>query len=143
MRGYRSYGNYSSSHITPLERILSGLSYLTSGLVGFIWIIVSHIKGKSLSSFARFNIFQSIFIFISIYVLGIIFNILLGMAQMMPVIGPLTVNIAYLLKDYPLILGFSIINFAIIALCLYMAISAFLGKHAEVPWFSDNVRRMV
>ncbi|OGI04214.1 MAG: hypothetical protein A2Y25_08915 [Candidatus Melainabacteria bacterium GWF2_37_15] len=124
------------------DRIISSLSYLTSGLVGFIWLIVSHIRHDRLSAFTRFHIFQSIFIFILIYVVGLVLNILLAIVKIMPIIGPLTVNIAYFLKDFPLILGFSIINFAIVALSVYLAFSAFMGRYGEVPGVSDTVRKM-
>lgn len=124
------------------DKIVSGLTYLTSGLVGFVWLIVSHIRRQPLSSFTRFHIFQSIFIFIILYLMGLVFNILLAFVQIMPFIGPLTVNIVYYLKDFPLILGFSLVNFSIIALSLYLSVCGFTGKEGEVPWVSDTIRRM-
>jgi len=124
------------------ERLISGFSYLTFGLVGFIWLIFSHIRNERMSPFLRFNIFQSIFIAIILYLLGIVFNIILGIVQIVPIIGPITVNIAYYLKDYPMVLGYSPIDFAKLALVFYLAISAFTGRYGEVPWVSDTVRRM-
>ena len=124
------------------NRIISSLSYLTSGLVGFIWLIVSHIRHDRLSAFTRFHIFQSIFIFIFIYVVGLVLNILLGIVQIMPLIGPLVVNINLFLTKWPVILGHSLTESFIIALSLYLAISAFLGRYGEVPWVSDTVRKM-
>lgn len=124
------------------DRVVSGLSYLTSGLVGFVWLIVSHIRKDRLSAFTRFHIFQSIFIFILLYVAGLVLNILIGFVQIMPIIGPITVNIAYFLRDYPLVLNLSAVNFGIVALALYLSISAFIGRYGEVPWVSDTVRRM-
>lgn len=142
MRGYKSYGNYNSG-LTMQDKIISGLSYLTTGLVGFIWIIVSHIRGQSLSNFTRFHIFQSIFIFILLYLLGMVFNILLAFVQLIPLIGPVVVNIVYYLKVYPMILGFSLINFSIIGVTIYLAVYSFLGKYGEIPWVSDTIRKMV
>lgn len=124
------------------DKIISGLSYITSGLVGFIWLIISHLRRDRVSGFTRFHIFQSIFIFILLYVLGIVFNILTGFVQIMPIIGPIMVNIVYFFRDAPVVLGFSVVNFGIITLTLYLAISAFMGRYGEVPWISDTVRRM-
>ncbi len=129
--------------ITSLkDRLISGFTYLTFGLVGFIWLIISHLRQERPSPFNRFNIFQSIFIAIILYLLGLVFNIILGIVEIMPIIGPITVNIAYYLTDYPMILGYSVVNFAKIALILYLAVFAFMGRQGEVPWVSDTVRRM-
>ena len=67
MRGYKG-SIPKKQYIDMPERILSSLSYLTSGMVGFVWLIITHLQGKSLSSFARFHIFQSIFLSIILYV---------------------------------------------------------------------------
>jgi len=124
------------------DKIFSCLSCLTYGLTGFLWIIISHLRGQSLSSFARFHVFQSIFVFIAIYVVGLILNILLGIVQIMPFIGAFIINIVYFLKGYPLIFGLSAIPLLIQGLSIYMAVSAFLGKYAEIPGVSETVRKM-
>ena len=142
MRGYRNYTNYKPN-FNIQERIFSGLTCLTYGLVGFIWLIVSHIRRQSLSSFARFHVFQSILVFFALYIIGLILNIFLGFLQIMPFIGPLFVNLAYFIKGYPLIFGFSATQLLIEGLAAYMAIFAFLGKYPEVPGISDTVRRIV
>lgn len=142
MRGYRSFSP-ATSYASTWDKVLSGLSYLTYGLVGFVWIIVSHIRNQSISSFARFNIFQAIFVFICLYVVSIVFNILFGFAQAMPFIGGFFANIKYFFTGYPLILGYPLTVFLIEGLKVYMAVLAFMGKYAELPWFSDTVRRMV
>lgn len=124
------------------DKIISGLTYPTCGLVGFIWIIITHIRRDRLSSFTRFHAFQSIFIYILLYLFGIIFNILVGFAQIMPVIGSVVENINLFLTKWPIILGYSLTKFSLIALTLYLSIFAFMGRYGEVPWISDTVRRM-
>lgn len=128
--------------VSMKDKIISGLTYLTSGVVGFIWIIITYLRRDRLSGFTRFHIFQSIFIYILLYVLGLVFNILTGFVQIIPIIGPLTVNLVYFFRDAPIVLGFSVINFAIITLTVYLSIFAFMGKIGEVPWVTDTVRRM-
>ncbi len=141
MRGYRNYTNYRPQ-ISPLERLISGLSCLTYGLAGFIWIIISHIRNQPLSSFTRFHIFQSIFVFIGIYVLGLILNIFLGFVKIMPFIGPIIVNIVYFVNGYPLIFGLPATVFIVQALAVYMAVCAFMGRYAEIPGVSEHFKRM-
>ena len=142
MRGYKSYPSYRPDQSMP-DRIFSGLSCLTYGLTGFLWLIVSHIKGQSLSSFARFHVFQSIFVFIGVYVIGLILNIFLGFVQIMPFIGPVVANLVYYVSGYPVIFGLPAVTFLVQALAVYMAAFAFWGKYAEVPGVSDSVRRMI
>ncbi len=142
MRGHRSFTT-SGSYAGPEDRIVSGLSCLTYGLVGFIWIIVSHIRGKSLSSFARFHIFQSIFVFIGIYIISLILNLFIGFVQIMPFIGPFVANLVYYINGYPLIFGLSAATFFLQALAIYMAVFAFWGRYAEIPGISDQIRRMI
>jgi len=142
MRGYRNYTNYKPA-ISIEDRVVSGLSFLSYGLIGFIWIIVSHIRGKSLSSFARFHIFQSIMFFIGVYVITLILNIFLGFVQIMPFIGSIVANIVYYTSEYPLVLDLPLTTFLVQAVAVYMAVFSFLGKYAELPKLSDYVRQMV
>ena len=58
MRRFKSFSNYKQNADTT-DKILSALSCLTTGLVGFIWLIVSHIRGVSLSSFAKPSLFKA------------------------------------------------------------------------------------
>lgn len=142
MRGRRNFAP-GRPYASMEDRIISGLTCLTWGLVGFIWIIISHIRGQSLSSFSRFHIFQSIMIFIGIYVLGLILSIFLGFIQLMPFVGPFVANIVYFVSGYPLVFGLSATTFFVQALAVYMAVFSFMGKYAEVPGISNYIRRMV
>jgi len=144
MRGYKGI-RPKRPNIDIYERIFSGLTYLTSGMAGFVWLIVAHFQGKSLSPFARFNIFQSIFLSILIYVAGILLNILASIAQIIPFFGTLVMNIVYYLVQYPLPLsgGQSIIGLALIFLHVYLAFYAFTGRFGRIPLVSDMVKQMV
>jgi len=141
MRGYR-HTNYKPN-ISTQEKFFSGLTCLTYGLTGFLWLIVSHIRKQSLSPFARFHIFQSILVFFALYIIGLILNIFLGFLQIMPFIGPIFVNIAYFIKGYPLIFGLSAAQLLIEGIAAYMAVFALWGKYAEVPGISDTVRKII
>lgn len=144
MRGYREF-RPKKPYISVNDRIFSSLSYLTSGMVGFIWLIVTHLQGKSLSPFARYHIFQSIFLSIIIYVASILLNILTSVIQIIPFLGSLVMNIIYYFVQYPLPLtgGQSLVGLALIILYGYLAFYAFTGRFGRVPWVSDMVKQMV
>ncbi|MEI8388860.1 MAG: hypothetical protein WCG23_03135 [bacterium] len=144
MSGYKG-SIPKKQYIDMPERILSSLSYLTSGMVGFVWLIITHLRGKSLSSFARFHIFQSIFLSIIIYVASILLNIIASVVQIIPFFGTLVMNIIYYLVQYPLPLpgGQSIVGLALIIFYFYLAFYAFTGRYGRIPWISDMVKQMV
>ena len=58
-----------------MERIISALSYLTFGMAGVVWIIVSYIVKNRMSAFCSYNVYQSIFFAIFIYILSLFCSI--------------------------------------------------------------------
>lgn len=123
------------------EKVISGLCYLSVGLIGLLYIIVS---GKSSqSSFFRFHFLQSIIL----GVLGCLLNwtanafvsILGGMLGLFGEAGSgpsywVATSIQFLLHN---------IYLAGILLLGYGAIWAFLGKYAEIPFVSNIVRQQI
>jgi uncharacterized membrane protein len=141
MRGYQSY-NTRRPVIEMPERIFAALTYLTSGLIGFIWLVVSHLQHRSLSGFAKYNIFQSLLLSILIYVAGILLNIVVSIASIIPFFGALVINIVYYFSQMPLLFNRSLIELAIFATYIYLAVFAFNGKCGRLPYISDMVRQM-
>ena len=122
-----------------VEKVISGLCYLSFGLIGLLYIIVS---GKSANSdFFRFHFMQAI-------VLGIL-GVLLGWtAQSMTSIlggifglfGPAGGSAwSYVGPGIGLVAG--IVEKLGLGLFLYGSIFAFLGKYAEIPFLSKMVRQ--
>ena len=140
MRQFRSFQN---GYPTAFEKLICGFSYLSMGFVGFIWLIISYVTGNgSPRNFVRFHIFQSIFISVIVYLFKIVAGILLAFITLIPFIGNLVQAVVFYTAQYPLILGFSILQFALISLIVYLAAFSFLGKNAEVPWVSENIRKI-
>ena len=45
----RGYSNYKNAQVVPFfERLIAVFTYLTTGIVGLLWIILAQISGKSL-----------------------------------------------------------------------------------------------
>lgn len=70
-----------------IEKIVSGLSYLTMGFVGFIWLIISLVRRTPLTKFLQYHIFQSIFISIGYVLLCLLLGLLLNIMSMIPFIN--------------------------------------------------------
>ncbi len=142
MSNYRGFKN-SRNYADMSEKVLSALSYLTSGLIGFIWLVVSHIRKKPLSSFAKYHIFQALFLSILLYVTNILLNIIISVIQIIPFLGAFITNIVYYLVQYPLIINYSIVQFGLIVIYIYLASFAFMGKQGRLPVVSDMIKQMV
>jgi len=142
MTNYRSNKNYKIN-IESSEKIICALTYLTTGLVGFIWLIFAHVKKRHISSFAKYNIFQSLFISIILYIAKILLGIIVSVAQIIPILGSLVINIVYYLAQYPVFMNFSLIETVMIAVYFYLAYFAFMGKYPRLPVISDWVKQMM
>lgn len=126
---------------TKWERIVAGFCYLTFGLIGLLYIIVSGRSGQS--SFFRFHFLQSIILGIIGLILswcsGIFVTLLSAILGMVDSLAPgLGTQSAYWISQAVLI-----IVRAAYLLLIYGMIWAFLGKYAEIPYISNLVRQQM
>lgn len=119
-----------------VERTVAGLCYVSGGLIGLLYIIIS--RSQSQSMFFRFHFLQSMIL----VALGILLsltsqiteNILGGMLGLMNLGSP-GVVMGYIGMGIQLIMNGGLL------LMLYGMIMAFLGKFAEIPLISPLVRQ--
>lgn len=135
------YSHYQNKPFM-IERIVAGLSYLTMGFAGFIWLIIGLIRKTHLTQFLQYHIFQSIFISIGYVLLCLILGFLLNILSMIPFINILAAQIA-LFFNAPVIFGYSIIQTAIYILLFYLAITSFMGIYSRIPWVSNIIDQNV
>ena len=121
-----------------IERIVAPLSYLTMGMAGFIWLIVSLFTGAGLKPFLQYHIFQSIFISLGFTVLSLFIGFVSNILSFIPLINKLVAQIAFLL-NMPLLFGYSLIQIVIYSVLIYLAGTSFMGKFSYVPWISDII----
>lgn len=130
---------------TFIDRIVCSLSYLSFGLVGFVWIIIGFLMKKNLKTFVAYHVYQSIFLSILLYIIQILFSIIIGFIDVMPFVGPIFVHVVHFFTNPVYFFGLSLINLFLATLVIYLAIGAFFGKYVYIPWISDiinsNVRR--
>ena len=121
---------------TTVEKICAGLSYLTFGIAGLLYTVLS--KSGNQSQLFRFHFMQSIMLWI--------LATLLGWGS-----GPLVEIVAAIMKGVAsgalpgFLLGYGIVvnilTYSFYLLLIYGAVLAFLGKSAEVPFISNLVRQ--
>ncbi len=127
------------NHKNPqmVERAVAGLCYLSGGLIGLLYIVIS--RSKSQSMFFRFHFLQAMILvalgFLLSLTLSITNNILGGMASLMQ-LGEQANSILNVVG-----IGVEWIMRGGILLVLYGMVMAFLGKYAEIPVVSPLVRQ--
>lgn len=121
-----------------IERIVAALTYLTMGMVGFIWLIAGLFTKARLKPFLQYHIFQSIFIALGFTVLSIFIGWLSNLLSFIPIINRLVAQITFLL-NMPLFFDYSLLQTVIYAVLIYLAVTAFMGKYSYIPWVSDII----
>lgn len=131
------------SHNKPsvLERVVSSLCYLTFGLVGLLYIVISGTRSQS--PFLRFHFLQSIILGILGVLLGwtsgIFVSLLASALGLFDSLAPgLGTQAAYWLG-----IAMSVLVRAAYLLLLYGMLGALFGKCTEIPFISNLVRQQM
>ena len=134
----------SSRYENPymIERIVSALSYLTSGVVGFIWLILGVLTKSGLRPFMKYHIFQSIFLAMGYYLLIIILEQVSVVINFIPIVRNIFSMITFPFL-IPIIFGLSIVQILIYTLLFYLAVTSFMGRYSYIPWISEIIKKNV
>ena len=126
-----------SKNVYPIERIIAFLTYMSVGLVGFIWLIISALAKKQTTTFLMYHILQSIFLSILFFLLNTFAELIYVILYRIPFINaiPYFVNM-----PLPFLFGLSIIQAITTLILLYLSITAFLGLYSYLPWVSDVIK---
>ena len=125
-----------------IERIVSALSYITSGFIGFVWLLLGIFTKSNVRPFLKYHIFQSIFLAIAYF----LFMQLLAWVAMLINYIPLVRNIISMVLFpivMPLIFGFSIVQILVYTVILYLVITSIMGRYSYLPWISDIIKMNV
>lgn len=125
-----------------IERIVVSLSYLTMGLIGFIWLILGAFTKSQSSNFVKYHIFQSIFISITLFILNVLLGIINDVLTVIPFVKVFAQQIYYLL-NVPMFMNYSIIQLIIYLFMAYLMITSALGIYTYVPFISDIISQNV
>ena len=125
-----------------IERIVAGLSYITMGFAGFIWLILGLFTRSQLRPFMQYHIFQSIFISIAYFLLCMLSGIILNILSFIPFINRLVAQITFYFNA-PIFWHYSLIQVVLNALIIYLTVTAFMGQFSRLPWVSDIIDQNV
>lgn len=126
------------SSVNLYERLISALSYLSAGWVGIIAIIVYAVGKKKLPYYLRYNILQSIFIALLLYVISLVVNLVMWVLGIIPFIKIIVAQIG-LFFNMPIILGYSLAQLFVFGLIMYTIFNCIIGKIPKIYWISDIV----
>ena len=121
-----------------IEKIIAALTYLTMGMVGFIWLIIGLFTKARLKPFLQYHIFQSIFISLAFAVLSIFISWVSNILSFIPIINKIVAQITFLL-NMPFIFDYSLLQTVIYIFIIYLAVTSFIGKYSYIPWISDII----
>lgn len=125
-----------------IERIVAALSYLTAGMIGFIWLILGVLTKSSLRPFMKYHIFQSIFLSMAYFLLLVIIEQVAIVINFIPIVRNIFSMITFPLM-IPLFFGLSIIQVLIYTLLFYLTVTSFMGRYSYIPWISEIIKKNV
>ncbi len=129
------------SEISLWERLLAAGSYLTLGLVGFVWILINHFVIKSEPSrFLNCNLFQSFMISIIFAVLSMAYKIFIGLLIAIPFLGKLFYMLHVFIFMTPIFHTLTLANFVVFVVLVYLSVFALLGTLPFIPYITKIVK---
>lgn len=127
-------------NISLTDKIVSVLTYYTFGIFGLIWLVYAYLAKKSINSFCMFNIYQSIFISVMLYIISLLWGIAIGFISVVPLIGKFMVFLDVFINQTPMYFSFTLSGFVLMVFLSYLAVLSFLGKKPFVPYVSNIIR---
>lgn len=136
---------YSSQYNIPTipERIIAVLSYITSGIVGIIWLLIGALVKSNLKPFLKYHIMQSIFLMLLYYLIAHLLIFILNILAYVPFFNAIISTLNFFLNVSLVHIGpfhMSIINIFIFLFIIYLSIGTLKGKYVYVPWVSNVIK---
>ena len=123
-----------------LDRILSALFYCTAGFLGLIYLIFAYLTKRTISDFMLFNIYQSLFISIFMYILSFVYGIFVNIMSVLPFAGKFVILAdSYIFKE-PLIFGCTLAGIVLLILTFYLITNCMIYKKPYIPFVSDIIK---
>jgi hypothetical protein len=122
-----------------MERLIAAASYISMGVVGFVWLLIGIFTKSNLKTYLKYHIFQSIFISFLFYIIGILLGFIMNILSLIPFINQLVLQFTFYFNA-PIMFGFSFIELIMYAILLYLAATSFMGQFSYIPWVSDIIK---
>ena len=131
---------YVGEEIGIWSRLGSAMSYLTAGWGGIIALVVLYFAKKTPSRFFMFNVYQSIIIAFTIFVIGMGWAILFNILSQIPIIQIL-VSWIDLIFNRPILISRSVTELFIFGLTIYCVGFCLIGKFPVIYKVSSLIKR--
>ncbi len=129
----------SSYSIRLSDKIISCLTYLTTGWAGVIYFVYLYLRKKVPSRFLRYNVFQAIFISLLFFLVSEVVEIMCNFLSVIPIIKVIVLFFVFIFNR-PVLFQYSLIQVFIIGLFLYMALWSLMGRYPKVVWVSKIIQ---
>ena len=134
---------HSNNIISPIEKIISVLSYVTMGIAGLLWLILAYFLKKKLRYFLMYNIAQSMIIAIILAIFKLLTDIILSLIAKISFLD-------FIMAIFNLVISFKIIrisnsgiSFTILELLLLMLLGILFGRIFYIPYLSDFMKKVM
>ncbi|MBI2995477.1 MAG: hypothetical protein HYY52_02055 [Candidatus Melainabacteria bacterium] len=127
---------------TIKEKLGSAVAYLTLGIWGLIWLLISRKNYFDQKDFVRFHCYQSLFIgMLYMFIpqgITILFSLIMQILSLIPGISFITgsLHVFHGLLQQAFYYGGLILIIYCVIFCLY-------GKYTNIPWISQLISRML
>ncbi len=137
-----------SLKITPLEKIISILSYVSMGFIGFIWIIIAYLCKRKLKYFLMYNICQSMVISIFLAILNLLLELIFNIFSHIPILDAIAGILNYIIsikivRLTQIGLSFNIIELVVFLLLIYLITGICMGRLFYVPVLTKFLNRVM
>ncbi len=120
------------------DRIICVFSYFTFGFAGLAWLIWCALTKKPFKHFMLYHIYQSIFLGIFLTIVSLFLNIIMNLVIAIPFVGNFLNNIIIYLNT-PFLGTFSIIQWGILIILIYLSYGTMGGRYTYLPLISDII----
>lgn len=125
-----------------IEKVIASLSYITMGLVGFIWLLIGIFTKNNLRPYLKYHVFQSIFISIAYFLASALLGLIMNILSIIPLVNQLVLQITFYFNA-PFIFGFSAIQLAVYAVIAYLVATCCQGQFSYLPFISEIIEANV
>ena len=124
------------------DKIGAAVAYLTLGIWGLIWLLISSRNYFDQKDFIRFHCYQSIFVGLLYMFIpqgfAILFSLITQILGLIPFLAPIVEGL-HVAHGF-LQTGF---HYGLLALVVYCVIFSLFGKYTNIPYISQIANRML
>lgn len=131
-----------SNYISLFERIIVLLNYITYGLVGFVYVILTALKKCRLTPFLQYHIFLTFFVIILYWLVTVLISFIVQILSFIPFINTLVIKLLFYFNA-PIFGTYSFIATLRFLALAYLCITSFAGAYSYIPWVSNIIRQNV